>query len=92
MFNLCYLSLKFLIKYLNDSMVKKSASLSCNTYTKYAPVPVFDYNKIPNTGIKILHEQPLVTARKIIARGLDAVKKQDTLIMKLWKRLTGLDV
>ena len=64
-------------------MLKIPARKSNNTSTKFAPKPIFDYTKIPSSGIKILREQLLPTTRRIIARGLDAVKKQDTLIMKL---------
>ena len=64
-------------------MLKIPARKSNNTSTKFAPKPIFDYTKIPNSGIKILCDHPLRTARRIIARGLNTVKKQDTLIMKL---------
>ena len=59
--------------------------------SKFAPRPIFDYSKIPKVGIKILGDPPLPTARKIISRGLFAVKERNSPIMRLWRRLTGLD-
>ena len=64
-------------------MVKRLAGASTSTSTKFAPVPIFDYNKIPRVGIKFLSTLPLPTGRKIIARGLKAVKEQDAVLMKL---------
>ena len=73
------------------SISKKLDCISDNTSTKFAPRPIFDYRKIPRVGSKVLSEKPLPTARKVIARGLLALKNEDALLMKLWIRLTGLD-
>ena len=72
-------------------MPEKLASVSNNTSTKFAPKPILDYRKIPRVGIKVLAEQQLPTARKVIARELQALKNEDTLLTKLRIRLTGLD-
>ena len=73
-------------------MVKKKLVGTPNkTGSRFAPRPIFDYSKIPNTGIKICGDQPLPAARKMITRGLNAVKERNTIMMRLWRRLTGLD-
>ena len=64
-------------------MSEKPVSVSDYTSTKFAPRPIFDYRKIPKLGIKVLSEQPLPTARKVIARGLQALKNENALVMKL---------
>ena len=69
--------------HLLKSMSKKLVSISDNTSTKFAPRPIFDYKKIPRMGTKILREQPLPTARKVITRGLQALKDVDGVLMKL---------
>ena len=77
--------------HLLKSMSKKLVSISDNTSTKCAPRPIFDHIKIPRVGTNVLSEQPLPTACNVIARGLQAIKNEDALLMKLWIRLTGLD-
>ena len=66
-------------------------NISDHTTTKFVPKPIFDYIKIPRVGTNVLSEQPLPTACNVIARGLQAIKNEDALLMKLWIRLTGLD-
>ena len=63
--------------------MRRLTGASSNTCTKFAPVPNFDFTKIPKVGIKVLSQEPLPTARKIIARGLNAIKEENTLLMKL---------
>ena len=64
-------------------MVKRPAMAPKEALTRFVPAPIFDYTKIPGSGEKILHEQPLRAARKIIARGLNALEKYEAPMMKI---------
>ena len=64
-------------------MVKRPATAPKEASTRFAPVPIFNFTKIPRSGEKILIEQPLNTARKIIARGLNALETFNVPMMKI---------
>ena len=59
--------------------------------TKYAPGNIFNTLEIPISGHRIIKEEPMKIARELIKRGLVEIKKTNTRVARIWKRLTGHD-
>ena len=62
-----------------------------STTARYASERIFDFRKIARTGPAVLQDDALPTARLLIKRGLTALKQRNRRVMKIWKRITGLD-
>ena len=59
--------------------------------TPYAPTKIFKLSRIARDGLNKMTDKPLPTARKVIKRGLLAVKIGNTRVSKIWKIDSGLD-
>ena len=62
-----------------------------STTARYASERIFDFRKIARTGPAVLQDDALPTARLLIKRGLTALRQRNRRVMKIWKRITGLD-